>query len=258
MRASCGAVLSTIVWITGLAAGGCTTGRPPASSGRFDADVAFLRQYTNVILLADSASGSRVVLAPAYQGRVMTSTVGGPDAPSFGWLGRQAIRSGRKQPHMNVFGGEDRFWLGPEGGQYALYFKPTHPFDLDHWQVPDPIDWDRWDVAGSSTTSARFKKRIDLLNYAGTRLAIDVDRTIRLLPAADVAAHLGSAPGSSVRVVAFESSNTVANAGSGPWQPQSGLVSVWILGMFSPSPATTIVLPFTPGSESALGPIVND
>jgi len=22
---------------------------------------------------------------------------------------------------MNVFGGEDRLWLGPEGGQYALY-----------------------------------------------------------------------------------------------------------------------------------------
>ena len=46
---------------------------------------------------------------------------------------------------MNVFGGEDRFWLGPEGGQYALYFKPGDPFDLDHWQVPDAFDWDKWD-----------------------------------------------------------------------------------------------------------------
>ena len=45
---------------------------------------------------------------------------------------------------MNVFGGEDRFWLGPEGGQYALYFKPDDPFDLDHWQVPDAFDWDTW------------------------------------------------------------------------------------------------------------------
>ena len=31
---------------------------------------------------------------------------------------------------MNVFGGEDRFWLGPEGGQFALYFKAGDPFDL--------------------------------------------------------------------------------------------------------------------------------
>jgi hypothetical protein len=261
VRVSSRVALAMIVGIGSLATAGCSNEPEPAapgSAGRFDADVAFLRQHTDVILLADPSSSAQVVVAPAYQGRVMTSTVGGSDAPSFGWLGRDAIRSGRRQPHMNVYGGEDRFWLGPEGGQYALYFKPGNPFDLDHWQVPDPIDWDKWDVVASSATSAQFQRRMHLLNYAGTRLDIDVNRTIRLLPAADVAAHLGGAPGGSVRVVAFESSNTVTNAGAAPWQPASGLVSVWILGMFSPSPATTIVLPFTPGPESALGPIVND
>ena len=60
------------------------------------------------------------------------------------------------------------------------------------------------------------------------------------------------------RTVAFESSNTVTNAGSAEWKPDTGLVSVWILGMFNPSTDTTIVLPFTPGPESTLGPIVND
>jgi len=258
MRAVCRVALSTIIWIVSLAGVGCTAGSQPRSPGNFDADVAFLRQHTDVILLADPSSGAKVVVVPAYQGRVMTSTIGGADAPSFGWLGRDAIASGRRQLHMTVFGGEDRFWLGPEGGQYALYFKPGDPFDLDHWQVPDPIDWDRWDAVATSASSAQFQKRMNLLNYAGTRLDIDVNRTIRLLPAADVAAHLGSAPGGSVHVVAFESANTVANAGTVPWRPESGLVSVWILGMFSPSPATTIALPFAPGPESALGPIVND
>ena len=51
---------------------------------------------------------------------------------------------------MNVFGGEDRFWLGPEGGQYSLYFKPGDPFDLDHWQVPDAFDWGAWEIASQS------------------------------------------------------------------------------------------------------------
>jgi hypothetical protein len=37
----------------------------------------------------------------------MTSTTGGGDRPSFGWIGRVAIASGERQPHMNVFGGED-------------------------------------------------------------------------------------------------------------------------------------------------------
>jgi hypothetical protein len=210
------------------------------------------------VLLADPASEAQVAVVPAYQGRVMTSTIGGRDAPSFGWIGRSAIASRTRQPHMNVFGGEDRFWLGPEGGQYALYFKPGDPFDLDHWQVPEPIDWGAWDVSDRSATSVSVRKRMTLVNYAGTRLEIDVDRTVRLLTAADVSAHLGESPGSAIRTVAFESSNTVTNAGSTAWQRQSGLVSVWILGMFNPSPQTIVALPFAPGAESALGPIVND
>ena len=32
---------------------------------------------------------------------------------------------------MNGFGGEDRFWLGPEGGQFSIFFKKDDPFDLE-------------------------------------------------------------------------------------------------------------------------------
>jgi hypothetical protein len=64
--------------------------------------------------------------------------------------------------------------------------------------------------------------------------------------------------GSGVRMVAFESSNVVTNAGREAWQPKSGLVSVWILGMFIPSPETTIAIPFQSGDAVTLGPVVND
>src|SRR5207245_5826863 len=74
----------------------------------------------------------------------------------------------------------------------------------------------------------------------------------------EVAAQLGFSLPSGVLMVAFESSNAVTNVGSASWQPQSGLVSVWILGMFNPSPRTTIALPIAPGPESTLGPVVND
>ena len=188
----------------------------------------------------------------------MTSTTGGNDPPSFGWIGRAAIAARARQPHMNVFGGEDRFWLGPEGGQYALYFKPGDPFDLDHWQVPEPIDWGPWELLRQSTSHVQFHKRMTLVNHASTSLEVDVDRTVRLLDAPSVTQRLGTSPAQDVRVVAFESSNTVTNAGSAPWQPRSGLVSVWILGMFTPSRTTTIVLPFTAGPEATLGPVVND
>ena len=52
----------------------------------------------------------------------MTSTAGGDAGQSFGWINRELIASGKMQPHMNVFGGEDRFWMGPEGGQFSIFF----------------------------------------------------------------------------------------------------------------------------------------
>ena len=243
-----------------LAAAACGESHEPVPIVRsaFDEDLAFLRQHTDVIVLADPAGGSRVVVAPAYQGRVMTSTVGGDAAASLGWIGRAAIASRQRQPHMNVFGGEDRFWLGPEGGQYALYFKPGDPFDLDHWQVPEPLDWGGWDVATQSATSVGFRRRMTLTNYARAQLDIEVDRSIRLLTKDEVATQLTVSPGASVRMVAFESSNAVTNAGNTAWQPASGLPSVWILGMFKPSPETTVAIPFVPGPESTLGKNVND
>ena len=50
----------------------------------------------------------------------------------------------------------------------------------------------------------------------------------------------------------------MTNAGDAPWQSESGLPSIWILGQFNPSPTTTIAIPFIPGAEAALGPVVND
>ena len=247
----------------GLALFGCGAERPaPAPAARpanqFESDLAFLRQNTEVVVLSDASGAAQVVVAPEYQGRVMTSTTGGADALSFGWIGRAAITARQKQPHINVFGGEDRFWLGPEGGQFSLYFKKGDPFDLDHWQVPEAIDWGKWDADSQSPDAVRFRKRMSLVNYSGTPFEIEVDRTVRLLGVNDFATLLGVRPDPATRMVGFESSNTVTNVGRESWQSKSGLVSVWILGMFTPSPETTIAIPFVPGPESTLGPIVND
>src|SRR5213080_3792013 len=159
-----------------LSIAACGTADKPmlaTHAGQFESDVAFLRQHAGLVLLGDPAA-AQVVVAPAYQGRVMTSTTGGDNAPSFGWIGRAAIASGARQPHMNVFGGEDRFWLGPEGGQYALFFRRGDPFDLDHWQVPEPLDWGSWEVTTQTPSAVRLHKRMALANYSGTRMDIDV------------------------------------------------------------------------------------
>ncbi len=223
----------------------------------FVSDLAFLRSHTSPLLLGE-APGPQIVVAPEYQGRVLTSTVGGEHAPSFGWLGRAAISSHARQPHMNVFGGEDRFWLGPEGGQFALYFKKGDPFDLAHWQVPEGFDWGPWDVVTQAAAGVQFRKRLSLRNYSDTPVEIEVNRTVRLLAHTDILTALGIAPAPAVRAVAFESWNAVKNTGTVAWRPETGLVSTWILGMFNPSPSTTIAIPYVQGPETTLGPVVND
>jgi hypothetical protein len=62
----------------------------------------------------------------------------------------------------------------------------------------------------------------------------------------------------SVELVAFESQNRLTNTGEEPWEKETGLLSIWILGMFPPSEGATVVIPFLPGSEEELGPVVND
>lgn len=256
MKAGLAAVVSASLCVSGCGIG-MESDATTVETGRFGLDLGFLRQHTDIAVLTD-ASGAQVAVAPAYQGRVMTSTTGGNDAPSFGWIGRAAIASGQRQPHMNVFGGEDRFWLGPEGGQFALYFKAGDPFDLEHWQVPEALDWGAWEIAGRSASSLQFHKRMSLVNYSGTRFDVEVERTVRLLTRADAASMLELSVSDPIRMVAFESSNTVRNAGLAAWEPESGLVSVWILGQFTPSPDTTIALPIAAGPVATLGPAVND
>ena len=245
----------SLAFVAALALGAAQPAPRAPQRATFASDLAFLKQHTNVIVLT-GAGGAQVAVAPDYQGRVMTSTADGNT--SFGWIGRDAVASGTRQPHMNVFGGEDRFWLGPEGGQYGLYFKPGDPFDLDHWQTPEPFDWGAWVVASQSPLAAEFTKKMDVVNHAGTRFSLRVSRTVRLLDAAAAGRGLHVALPAGVRMVAFESDNDVTNVGSRAWEPSTGLVSIWILGQFTPTPSTTIAVPFAPGPESALGPIVND
>ena len=42
-------------------------------------------------------------------------------ASHFSGVLPESKRKGTLQEHIHVFGGEERFWMGPEGGQYALF-----------------------------------------------------------------------------------------------------------------------------------------
>lgn len=233
---------------------------PSAASGArsFGDDLQFLRQHTQVVLLQDPSGRARVIVAPEYQGRVMTSTAAGDEGLSFGYIHRAVVAQKSRAPHMNVFGGEDRFWLGPEGGQYGLYFPPGAPFDLTNWQTPEPIDWGGWPVVSQSASEVRFSKDMQVQNHSGTVFRLRVDRAVRVLDRAALERALGGSVPAGVELVGYESDNTLNNTGMDAWTKPAGLLSIWILGMFNPTAETTMVIPFEPGSETQRGPIVND
>jgi hypothetical protein len=232
-------------------------GRSSAQS--FGEDVAFVRRHASVVVLADPAGGgARVAVSADLQGRVLTSSAGGDAGPSHGWINRALFESGRRDPHFNAFGGEDRVWLGPEGGQFALFFRKGDPFDLAHWTTPAPLDTEPFAVNAQAADRVAFAKDMAFFNYAGTWLELRLDRTIRLVGAAETWKGLGLEPPPGVTAVAFESENKVTNTGGAAWRKETGLVSIWILGMFRPSPTTTVVMPFRRADAPDRSPVVND
>jgi hypothetical protein len=248
--------LWTALLVMALAAG-CGKPAKGPENVLFKDDASFLRAHTKAIILTARDNRAQVAVNPDLQGRVMTSTADGPDGLSFGWINRELLASGQNNLHMNAFGGEDRFWLGPEGGQFSVFFKKGDPFDLDHWFTPPSINEGAYDVVSRKADRIHFQKVMHLLNYSSTEFDLELDREVRLLSADEVGAFGIPVP-AGVKMVAFSSANRITNTGTKAWSKETGLLSVWILGMFKPSAVTTIVIPFKPGPEAELGPIVND
>ncbi len=88
--------------------------------GTFGYDLNFLSKYDRVVVLVSGEA--QVIVSPKYQAKVFTSTATGNEGNSFGWINYKAFTA-QKDAHMNAYGGENRFWLGPEGGKYSLFFK---------------------------------------------------------------------------------------------------------------------------------------
>jgi hypothetical protein len=215
-----------------------------AARGSYAYDAAFLKKHTGEAIELKAPDGQgKVLLSARYQGRVMTSTASGDSGTSFGWLNYALIAATEKRKQFNPVGGEERFWMGPEGGQYSIYFKGKDSFTIAHWQVPSFIDTDPWEVVKADTNWAAFAANASFNNYTGTAFSIHIDRTVRLLGRDDVQRVLHSTIPAGLRFVGFETTNNVTNNGA-DWSKQGGLLSVWLLGMFTPGPRTKVIIPF--------------
>lgn len=204
------------------------------------------------IELADEAGRARIYLVPEWQGRVMTSTAAGTAGPGYGWLNYPLIASGAVKAQFNPVGGEERFWLGPEGGPFSLYFVPGVRQAYENWQVPPALDREPFRVAGQNKRQVCFEREMTLRNVAGSCFEIGVDRRVGLMTRQEASFVLQAALPDALAVVAYRSENRITNRGSAAWTSVGGAPSVWMLGMFPPTPSTTVFLPYDASAEGTV------
>ncbi len=225
--------------------------KPVYTMGMYGYDASFLREHSNqVVELSNEDHSAKILLSAEYQGRVMTSTAKGDSGVSFGWINYKLLGSEKKIKQFNPVGGEERFWLGPEGGQYALYFKKGDPFDLNHWQVPAILDTLPFEVSQASPTQALFTAKASLTNYSGTPFSIGIERRVNLLDKETIASKLNVSLPESLSLVGYETENKIQNLGKEDWKKEKGLLSIWLLGMMTPSDQTIVMIPFHPKPNS--------
>src|SRR5208283_6161806 len=106
-----------------------------------------------------------------------------------------------------------RFWMGPEGGQFSIFFEKGSDFTFANWFTPAIFDTLPFNVVSKSSDRAVFGAEFTLTNYSGTQFDVTVERTVQLLDAASAWKELGLSPLAGVAVVAYETSNKVTNSG---------------------------------------------
>lgn len=219
-------------------------------------DKSFLKNYCDIIELY--SENARVLLSKKYQGRVFTSSATGDQGLSFGWINYNHFKSGIISSQFNPFGGEERLWLGPEGGPFSIYFEKGKNQVFENWKVPAEIDTCSFELVSQTDQMVSFRKNFQLKNYSGTLMDVSVERKVKLLNSSETESALNCPVDNSLACVAYESENVLINKGPKSWDSTNGVLSLWMLSMFNPSPVGVVFIPFKEGDEKELGKIVTD
>ncbi len=216
---------------------GCLSG-----SVSFDSIREFLDSTADAVVL-QGENGSKVIVSPRLQGRIMTARVGSVE--STGLVPQGTIGEGEVHEHFNNFGGLDRFWIGPEAGQYGVYFPPgAKELTRDNWQVPAAFDKGAFEVQEKHADRISLHREMEVTNLQGVTFQVKVSREIGLIPSAKLTTELGIKLPEGISYLGCYSDNQLQNSGKTDWDPASGLIGIWVLGMLNASDQAVVIAPF--------------
>ena len=252
-----------IIILTGAVALSCVSNSKKEKSmkdyekGTFGYDLNYLQQKEDgLVVLSTDEGESKIIVSAKYQAKVFTSTAEGLSGKSIGFVNYRIFDSGVIDEHMNGYGGENRFWFGPEGGRYSVYFAPGAEQVYDNWHTPKSIDTEPWDITSANEKKVSFRKEMELTNYLGNKLKVQVDRKVSLIESSEIESSLGIKMSPNLSAVAYTTDNEIVNLNDFAWTDETGTICIWILDMFIPAPKAVTVIPFNEGDEKDLGKIV--
>ncbi len=221
------------------------------------------RGLKTIALQSDTSTGC-LLIAPDLSARIMAVSMDGPDDENFGFVKPEAITNRGKDPQFNAYGGALRWWVGPEGGQYGFAFPPgTTDFSLSSWRISEEYNGKRFAVTyprEDAATSALMDAEINIENAAGTSFCVGV--TCRVCVLEDPAQtgekrikNLRKPDQEQVKHLGYLSETTFENLSSTPMRRETGLVSIWLLGMYVAGPKIHVIAPF---GRKGTGKIVTD
>ena len=220
----------------------------------------FLEQTGNEeVLLTGEGQNKVVVVAPSLGGRVLCTGFEGVEGDTDSYILEDKIKKGAAPTGRGAvwsnFGGEERFWLAPEGGKFALFFREGEEQAIANYLIPNSLNSARFGVTAKAEdgTSVTFAAPIQLTNSRGMRFDFQVKRKIEVLQSCPYALGYGD----KLDFVGFESKSWVKNGGRAALSRQTGAVAVWTLGQYPVKDHTVIIVPFRPGPNSELGKPLN-
>lgn len=225
------------------------------AKGTFGYDVNYLSDKDSLIILKSDDGNAQIIVSAKYQAKVFTSTATGLDGTSLGFVNYKFFDAGLVDERMNGFGGENRLWLGPEGGQYSIFFEPGAEQNVDNWHTPKPIDIEPWEVKNASDKEVELAKYMELKNFKGNTLNIAVDRKVTLMSNMQIAKNIDMPLPDNVKAVAYITDNKITNKNDYEWTAETGTVCIWMLDMFNPSDSAVTVIPYNEGDEKQIGKI---
>lgn len=202
----------------------------------FLSDAAELEGAIGAQLVLSGTGG--FIYSPELQGRVMTSAVDLSE-PGQGYWNIATIDRRDDAAAFHNHGGEERFWIGPEGSRFSFYFDEGVPFSRDLWRVPDDLNRGSFEEVGPG----QLERSMHLTNRVGSEFYMLVQREIRRVERSELEELIGALPEGTLWT-GFATANTVTNSGETAWLPETGLPAIWIAGMFLPGESTWAILPF--------------